>query len=62
MGTAAELKRLPMKYTTLLALAAIALLGLTACNTISGVGQDVSNVGRDVSAGARSVANSIQND
>ena len=61
MGTAAELKRLPMKYTTLLALAAITLLGLSACNAISGAGQDVSDIGRDVSAGARGVERSIQN-
>jgi predicted small secreted protein len=37
------------------------MCGLSACNTVSGVGQDVSNVGRDVSAGARSVQRSIEN-
>ena len=37
------------------------MCGLSACNTVSGVGQDVSNVGRDVSAGARGVERSIQN-
>jgi hypothetical protein len=37
------------------------MCGLSACNTVSGVGQDVSNVGRDVSAGARSVQRSINN-
>jgi predicted small secreted protein len=37
------------------------MCGLSACNTVSGVGQDVSNVGRDVSAGARSVQRSISN-
>jgi predicted small secreted protein len=37
------------------------MCGLSACNTISGVGQDVSAVGRDVSTGARSVQRSIDN-
>jgi len=37
------------------------MCGLSACNTVSGVGQDVSNVGRDVSSGARSVQRSISN-
>lgn len=50
-----------MKHFALLVIASLAFCGLTACNTISGVGQDVSNVGRDVSAGARSVERSIQN-
>jgi len=36
------------------------LVGLSACNTVSGVGQDVSAVGRDVSAGARGVENAIR--
>jgi predicted small secreted protein len=38
------------------------LVGLNACNTVSGVGQDVSAVGRDVSAGARGVESAIRND
>lgn len=38
------------------------LCGVTACNTISGVGQDVSSVGQDISAGARGVEQSIRND
>jgi predicted small secreted protein len=33
--------------------------GLTACNTIRGVGEDVSDVGQDVSAGARAVGNAM---
>jgi len=36
------------------------LVGLSACNTMSGVGQDVSAVGRDVSAGAQGVENAIR--
>jgi predicted small secreted protein len=36
------------------------LVGLNACNTVSGVGQDVSAVGRDVSAGAQGVENAIR--
>lgn len=38
------------------------LAGLSGCNTVSGVGQDVSAVGRDVSAGARGVENALRND
>ena len=34
--------------------------GMTACNTISGVGRDVSDVGRDISAGAQGVERQIQ--
>jgi predicted small secreted protein len=38
------------------------LVGLSACNTVSGVGQDVSAVGRDISAGAQGVERGIRND
>jgi len=51
-----------MSKLLLLLVGAALLCGLSACNTISGVGQDVSAVGRDVSAGARGVERSIQND
>ena len=37
------------------------LVGLSACNTVSGVGQDVSAVGRDISAGAQGVERGIRN-
>lgn len=41
----------------------VAMIGaMTACNTVSGVGQDVSAVGRDISAGARGVERGIRND
>jgi len=50
-----------MSKIVILLVGAALLCGLSACNTISGVGQDVSNVGRDVSAGARGVERSIQN-
>ena len=50
-----------MSKIVLILVGAALLCGLSACNTISGVGQDVSNVGRDVSAGARSVQRSIDN-
>ncbi|MFM8718978.1 MAG: entericidin A/B family lipoprotein [Chthoniobacterales bacterium] len=36
------------------------LVGLSACNTVSGVGQDVSNVGRDIEGGAEGVENAIR--
>lgn len=50
-----------MSKLFLIIVGAAMLCGVTACNTVSGVGQDVSNVGRDVSAGARSVQRSINN-
>lgn len=51
-----------MSKLILTMLGAAVLVGLSACNTVSGVGQDVSAVGHDVSAGARGVENSIRND
>ncbi len=39
---------------------AAVLVGLSACNTVTGVGEDVSNIGQDVSAGAEGVARSIR--
>jgi predicted small secreted protein len=50
-----------MSKIVLLLVGAALMCGLSACNTISGVGQDVSAVGRDVSTGARSVQRSIDN-
>jgi predicted small secreted protein len=50
-----------MSKIVLLLVGAALMRGVSACNTVSGVGQDVSNVGRDVSAGARSVQRSISN-
>ncbi len=41
------------------ALLAVATLGLSACNTISGAGKDASAVGHDVSRGADATSNSI---
>lgn len=47
----------------LLTIVGVAIMaGLSACNTIGGVGQDVSAVGRDISAGAQGVERSIRND
>jgi len=37
------------------------LCGVNACNTVRGVGEDVSVVGQDVSAGARSVQHAVRN-
>jgi predicted small secreted protein len=46
-----------MKTTTLTMLALVVLVAatLSGCNTIRGVGQDVSATGRGVSKGARAV-------
>jgi predicted small secreted protein len=46
----------------LILVGAAMLVGLSACNTVSGVGQDVSAVGRDVSAGARGVEDAMRGD
>jgi len=37
------------------------LAGLSGCNTIGGVGQDVSDVGRDIEGGAEGVERAIRN-
>ncbi|MBE2179902.1 MAG: entericidin A/B family lipoprotein [Chthoniobacterales bacterium] len=47
-----------MKKLLLLAIGAALVGGLSACNTVRGVGQDVSAVGRDISAGAEGVEHS----
>jgi len=45
----------------LLTIVGVAIMaGLSACNTIGGVGQDVSNVGRDIEGGAQGVENAIR--
>ena len=49
-----------MSKLFLLIVGAAMLGGLTACNTVSGVGQDVSAMGRDISAGAQGVEQSIR--
>ena len=49
------------RFATLLAVAVlgVATLGLSACNTMSGAGKDVSAVGHDVTRGANAAGNSI---
>ncbi len=44
-----------MKMFLLLILGVACLGGLSACNTVSGVGEDVSVVGEKISAGAERV-------
>jgi len=51
-----------MSKLFLLIVGAALLCGVTACNTISGAGQDISNVGQDIAGGARGVENAIRND
>ena len=46
-----------MKPIRLLTLAALVLLGLTACNTISGIGKDVKKVGEVVTREAEEARN-----
>ncbi|MEI6081970.1 MAG: entericidin A/B family lipoprotein [Verrucomicrobiota bacterium] len=50
-----------MKTTTLtlLALAFLAVVALSGCNTVRGVGQDVSATGRGVSRGAGAVQSAM---
>lgn len=49
-----------MSKLLLVIVGAATLAGLSACNTIGGVGQDVSAVGRDISAGAQGVEREIR--
>jgi predicted small secreted protein len=49
-----------MSKLFLLIIGAALLCGVTACNTVSGVGQDVSAVGRDISSGAQGVEQNIR--
>ena len=51
-----------MSKLFLIIVGAALLCGVTACNTISGAGQDISNVGQDIEGGAEGVANAIRND
>ena len=51
-----------MRNILLTLVGAAILVGLSACNTVSGVGQDVSAIGRDVSSGARGVENAMRGD
>ena len=51
-----------MSKLFLIIVGAATLCGVTACNTVSGVGQDVSAMGRDISSGAQGVEQSIRND
>jgi hypothetical protein len=50
-----------MKYLLSLTLVAIASLSLSACNTVKGVGQDVSAGGRDLTKAADKIQNKINN-
>ena len=50
-----------MKHLFSLLVLSIVATGLTACNTISGAGQDVSAAGREVTKGANAVERKIQN-
>ena len=51
-----------MRNILLTLVGAAILVGLSACNTVSGVGQDVSAVGRDIEGGAQGVENAIRGD
>ncbi|MFZ4116561.1 MAG: entericidin [Chthoniobacterales bacterium] len=44
-----------------LSIVVIAITTMTGCNTISGVGRDVSALGADVSTGANAVSRTISN-
>jgi len=50
-----------MKHILSLVLVVITTSALSACNTIKGVGEDVSAAGHDVSKAAGAVQNKIQN-
>lgn len=46
-----------MKTPAILAVAIVSILGLSACNTISGAGKDVSSAGKAVTRTANDVKN-----
>jgi predicted small secreted protein len=48
-----------MKHLLLTLIGAVVVCGLAACNTISGIGEDVSGLGSDISAGAEAVADNM---
>ena len=50
-----------MKNILTIALLAIVSITLTACNTMKGVGEDVSAGGRGITKAANKVENKIQN-
>lgn len=51
-----------MKMQSVVRLAAIAAaVAISACNTVTGVGQDVEKVGSGISKGAQKVEKKIQN-
>lgn len=52
-------ERLKLKKVVCLLAAAMLCLGLTACNTVKGVGQDVSAVGGDIDSAATAVQNKM---
>lgn len=49
------------KFTTLTAVAVlgVAMLGLSACNTVAGAGKDASALGHDVTRGSNATSNKI---
>jgi predicted small secreted protein len=50
-----------MKHLLSFSLLAIVALSISACHTVSGVGQDVSEAGHDLSKAANKVERKIQN-
>ena len=52
---------MPRRFASLFAVAILgaAALGLSACNTISGAGKDVSAVGHNVTRGSDATSNAI---
>ena len=46
-----------MRTSTIITLALVAGLSLTACNTVSGAGKDLSSAGKAISKTAKDVAN-----
>ncbi|MEI7866072.1 MAG: entericidin A/B family lipoprotein [Chthoniobacterales bacterium] len=50
-----------MSKIFLILVGATLVVGLGACNTVSGVGRDVSAVGQDISSGAHAVGQEMRN-
>ncbi len=61
-GNFVEMKKMrsvPCRALAIIGFLAVATVGLSACNTLAGVGQDTSALGHDVSKGATSTQGAV---
>ena len=55
------MQTVPRRVVAAVGLLAVASVGLSACNTLAGVGEDASAVGHDVSKGATTTQGAVTN-